>query len=428
MKHFTTLLLGCFLSLASFSQVGIGTTSPNSTLDIRGSLAAATRSFTGATAIVTSDHTLIFTGTSAATATLPDASTCAGREYCLKNFSTTIPVPVLTVATVSSQTIDKAGSWLLDQTYESVTLISDGSNWAVADQVTPSGSGNSWVQGGNNVTSMQSIGTTTNYSLPFLTNNAERMRITNTGNVGIGSTSFSSSPEALLVYQNSSTSFNVIGGKGSLNNYLQLNIQNQSGGNAASSDLVATANNGNETTNYVDLGINSSGYNQSGILGGHNLCYLFGAGNDFAIGNSVSGQNLIFFVDGTATTNERMRIATGGNVGIGSTAPASTLQVGGSFAAAITVKTASYTATAGDHTILCNNTAGAITLSLPTATDCAGRMYVIKKISGAGNNVIVAGYNGTETVDGSTTYTITSQYTAVVLQSDGANWYILSGH
>lgn len=38
--------------------------------------------------------------------------------------------------------------------------------------------------------------------------------------------------------------------------YLQLNIQNRSAGNSASSDVVATADNGNESVNYVDLGIN----------------------------------------------------------------------------------------------------------------------------------------------------------------------------
>ena len=61
----------------------------------------------------------------------------------------------------------------------------------------------------------------------------------------------SANPEALYVWQPSQTSFNVISGKGNLNNYLQLNIQNTNQGISASSDVVATANNGNETTNYM---------------------------------------------------------------------------------------------------------------------------------------------------------------------------------
>ncbi len=47
--------------------------------------------------------------------------------------------------------------------------------------------------------------------------------------------------------------------EGNTNSYFQLNLQNASSGASASSDLVITANNGTETTRYVDLGINGSG-------------------------------------------------------------------------------------------------------------------------------------------------------------------------
>jgi hypothetical protein len=56
------------------------------------------------------------------------------------------------------------------------------------------------------------------------------------------------------------------------------------------------------------MGINSSNYSSSGILGGGNRAYLYSTGNDFAIGNATSGKDLIFFTGGTATGNERMRI------------------------------------------------------------------------------------------------------------------------
>lgn len=329
MKPFFLSFLIALAAVTANAQVGIGTTSPNSTLDIRGSVSAATRSFTGATSIGSSDHTLIFTGTSAATATLPDATTCAGRMYSIKHFSTTSPAPVLTIATVSSQKIDGAGSWLLNETNQTITLFSDGSNWEIYSQVVPSSTGGAWNEGGNSVSAARNLGTITNFNLPFITNNTERMRIFNTGGVAIGTTSLSTNPEALLVNQTSATSFNVIGGKGNLNNYLQLNIQNLSGGNSASSDLVATANNGSESTFYVDLGINSSGNGSTGVLGGHNTAYLYSQSTDFAIGNAVSGQNLIFFTDGTASANERMRIESGGNVGINNTNPNATLDVNG---------------------------------------------------------------------------------------------------
>jgi hypothetical protein len=484
MKHLYALLSFAVLALQAQAQVGIGTVSPNSMLDLRGSFAPIYRSFTSATALTGTDYTLVFTGTSAATATLPDATTCPGRIYGIKNFSSTLPTPALTVATVSSQQIDGLSTWQMNQADQSLMVISDGNNWEVFNQYLPSATGSYWSMGGNNVTSVMTIGTTSAYDLPFITNNSEKMRITSAGNVGIGSTTFSANPEALLVYQKSSTSFNVIGGKGSLNNYLQLNIQNQNSGANASSDLVATADNGSETTNYVDLGMNSSVYNTTGITGGPDNAYLYSAANDFIIGNSTAAKNLIFFTGGTATTNEAMRIIGTGFIGMGTTtpgnkleinsgtggasglrlkelpsgavlfmsstndvaqnnnnfyfdavnyrlsvaggsSPASTLQVGGSVGTAIATKTASYSASTNDYTILCNNTTAAITISLPTAVGCAGRIYVIKKISPAGNNVTVAGYLGSETIDGSTTYILTAQYANVMIQSDGTSWWIL---
>lgn len=328
MKYLFCCSIVLMSAITTHAQVGVGTTSPVSTLDVRGSVSTAVRSFTGATSIASSDHTVIFTGTSAATATLPDATTCTGRIYCIKNYSTT--ASALTVATTSSQTIDGASTWLMNQTNQSVMVISDGANWEIYSQFTGYGSGTAWVQGGNAVGSVQTLGTTTAYDLPFITSNTERMRIMSTGGVGIGSTAFSAKPEALLVYQTNSSSYNVIGGKGNLNNYLQLNIQNMSGGNTASSDLVATANNGSETTNYVDLGINGSGYSQTGMLGGHNLAYLYSQAKDFAIGNSASTYNLIFFTTNSAGTNtEAMRIDQDGNVGVNTASPAAVLDVAG---------------------------------------------------------------------------------------------------
>jgi hypothetical protein len=329
MRHLLFTVFICSFALTDFAQVGIGTTSPNSMLDLRGSFSPIYRSFTGATSLGSADYTAVFTGTSAATVTLPDATTCPGRIYCIKNFSTTLPTPVLTLSTVSSQKVDGTASWLLNQPDQSVAIFSDGSNWEICGQYFATGSGNYWSLGGNGVSAINTIGTTTAYDLPFITNNTEKMRISSAGSVGIGTTTFSANPEALLVYQSSTTSFNVIGGKGNLNNYLQLNIQNQNSGTNASSDVVATADNGNETTNYVDLGMNSSTYNTSSITGGPDNAYLYSSANDFIIGNSTSGKNLIFFTGGSASTNERLRINSAGDVGINNSSPAATLDVAG---------------------------------------------------------------------------------------------------
>jgi hypothetical protein len=99
-------------------------------------------------------------------------------------------------------------------------------------------------------------------------------------------------PEALYVWQSSTSSFNVISGKGNLNNYLQLNIQNTNQGLTASSDVVATANNGDETTNYIDMGIN--GGNFVGLIGVANDAYLYSTGRDLHIGNASNYPVQIF--------------------------------------------------------------------------------------------------------------------------------------
>ncbi|MBS1513035.1 MAG: hypothetical protein JST86_19520 [Bacteroidetes bacterium] len=667
-KPLATIVVTC-VTILSYAQVGVGTTSPNSTLDVRGSISTNYRSFTASTSAGSADHLLVFTGTSAATVTLPAAVGCDGRSYMIKNASTTGPTPVLTIATTASQTIDGASTWTLTSAYETVTLVSDGANWNVSAQSLPGGSGVSWSQNGNSVASMKSIGTINNNALPFITNNTERMRLSNTGNIGIGTSTFNatypeklvvdagnttsvnaivgkgsinsylqlniqnqssgansssdvvatanngdettnyvdmginggnnssnvmggandaylynvgqnlligtgsaskslafltggtaqssnermridgngkigigtnaipkgavgaakfalegtttslsgphlqfttsadnyplmqhlnwqhdnvyqtwdayydgawksstttggnfvtgkengmyywqyanintqgsaitwnngialtnagkvgigtttfnaSNPEKLVVDAGTTTSVNAIVGKGSINSYLQLNIQNQSSGTNASSDVVATASNGDETTNYIDMGINGGG-NTSGVMGNADDAYLYNVGQNLLIGTGTAAKSLVFMTGGTTqSTNERMRIDGNGNVGVGTNNPASTLQVAGSLALSVVTKTSTYTATASDYTIICNNSS-AMTVNLPAASGCSGRVYVIKKISGALLNVTIDP-NASETIDGVSTRVMTLQYETVTIQSNGTSWFILS--
>jgi hypothetical protein len=119
------ILLACaIISIGLKAQIGIGTTTPTTTLDVRGSLAVNTRSFsTTSESVGTTDYTLLFTGTSACTLTLPDATLFTGRLIHIKNTKTGT-VPVLTIATLS-QTIDGASTWLLDDPNESINVVSD---------------------------------------------------------------------------------------------------------------------------------------------------------------------------------------------------------------------------------------------------------------------------------------------------------------
>ena len=63
----------------------------------------------------------------------------------------------------------------------------------------------------------------------------------------------------------------VIQASTNFNGYAQVNNQNISSGTSASTDFVATMDTGTAGTGYIDMGINSSGYN--GATNGQTLSY-----------------------------------------------------------------------------------------------------------------------------------------------------------
>jgi hypothetical protein len=89
-----------------------------------------------------------------------------------------------------------------------------------------------------------------------------------------------------------------------------------------------------------------------------------------------------------------------------------------------TTKTANYTITKFDYIILVNATSGNIVISLPSAIGIDGRPYIIKKVDGTANTVTIT-TQGAETIDGASTYVLDTQYEAVSIASDNANYYII---
>ena len=103
----------------------------------------------------------------------------------------------------------------------------------------------------------------------------------------------------------------------------------------------------------------------------------------------------------------------------------STVQVDGSLALAIKTVTGNYTATATDNTILANTTSAAITISLPAAGSITGRIYTIKKIGTGGIDNQLTINPAAGTIDGGSSYVIYNDWTYVTLQTDGSNWYVI---
>jgi hypothetical protein len=150
-------------------------------------------------------------------------------------------------------------------------------------------------------------------------------------NVGIGTTN---PPYRFTVATSGATATvglnNVIADfTANTNTYSQINTRNASNGTSASTDIIATADNGTDSSNYIDLGINNSnfadgGWSINGALDG----YLYTSDTNLSVG-VASNKYLSFFTGGLLNTNERMRITGIGSVGIGTTNPSTNLHVQG---------------------------------------------------------------------------------------------------
>lgn len=116
------------------------------------------------------------------------------------------------------------------------------------------------------------------------------------------------------------------------NYYMQANQQNLSSGAEASADWVITANNGDDTVNYTDLGMASSGYNYPDFSAVKaNSTYLIGTGADVRIvagkfgASSPGAQDIVFVAGSLKDTEERLRIkGATGNVILDGTNPTDT--------------------------------------------------------------------------------------------------------
>lgn len=78
-----------------------------------------------------------------------------------------------------------------------------------------------------------------------------------------------------------------------------------------------------------------------------------------------------------------------------------------------------------DVTIVTTNTAGIVTLNLPSASTHPGQVYIFYKRNSGGTTVINRA--GADLIDGATSYTLSTQFETVTIQSDaGSKWMILS--
>jgi hypothetical protein len=229
-----------------------------------------------------------------------------------------------------------------------------------------------WTLDGNTVSVLKKFGTKDNYDLPFITNNLERMRISNTGNVGIGN----AAPTYKLDVNGS---FNFANGAGFLRSYngAQMDVEYSGGADATMNFKNATAagttnflndtgtsimslkNSGNVgigTTNplyYLDINAPTNPMRLQGLATGvttddvltadaagvvtRTTANNFIQNNGWALDGNTAGAIKNFGTkdnyDLPIVTNntEKMRITSTGNIGIGMNAPTNKLDVVGNI-------------------------------------------------------------------------------------------------
>ena len=385
-----------------------------------------------------------------------------------------------------------------------------------------------WKLDGNLTTAVRSLGTKSNFALPIITNNVERMRIAATGEVGIGT----NAPTNKLTVQDVADPLKLVGLQTAAMTDSLLTINATTGvvrkitiDSVASRGIVAE-NGVNKTGNVVRLGgalnrattittdvtntlaiaglqggattdsimtldastgvlksrdvkaVAAAGVEvENGISKTYNTVRLGGtlnqattlttdATNTLAVAGlqHATVADSVVMADKTSGVLRRMSLAdvgagaftanngltktgnnvklggtlveattvaqagnvmafTGGTVGVGTTAPNATFEVAGSMAMSISTKTGAYTAALTDHTLIADCSSAGFTLTLPVASSCPGRTYIVIK-GDASNNVLT--FSSAIRLSVAQTMPSVNYNCRLHIQSDGADWWLVA--
>jgi hypothetical protein len=334
---------------------------------------------------------------------------------------------------------------------------------------------NVWFFSGNTVNTIKNIGTKTNYDIPFIRNDVEKMRVTS-GGLSIGTTVESTGTTKLLVdsgiihasgikfSQLTSDSPNITGGAIGVDvNGNIVKISNGEifsfyvSGNTGTPVLITSGNTLTIAAGFGLSGITShtdtltlalnanldalTDVNTAGALDGQFLSWSSGSSNwipstvSVPISGATNGLQVIsgnVGLGGTLTNGTTVTLGANdlnfdtnstGKIGVDSATPVSGLDVNTSVSCgAIKTVTGTTTLTDADYMLMVDNST-TTTINLPSAASAIRREYVIKKISTEPATITIDPDNS-ELIDGATSYTISSSYVSIKIKSNGTNWYI----
>jgi hypothetical protein len=192
------------------------------------------------------------------------------------------------------------------------------------------------------------------------------------------------------------------------------------------SGLYGQANHASASTLSGAIGVSAEIYNTGGgtITNAYGV-YVFPSVNSGTITNNY-GLYINALTNGT--NNYSIYSAGGqsyhaGNFGIATTSVNSNLEVAGSFAANITNTSSNLTLTASHYTVIINN-GSTPTITLPAASSCNRRIYVIVNNSTTARTVQVSAGVGWIAFGSSTDNTTSlPASSSITIQSNGTNWF-----
>lgn len=374
-----------------------------------------------------SDTATLFVGSSAGPGTTGEIGIGTSTpSYKLDVIGTGRFTSTLTVGAYTLPVIDGSNGYVLKTNGAGVLT------WSTDSQ----GSFSGWGLAGNTGTTAGTnfIGTTDAIDLVVKTNNTERIRVSSTGNAGIG---VSVAPSKLTTV---GTAANPSIPGASSTGIFRVGVTSSEGldiGKMGAGSYAAWLQSGYNGTTADPLSFQpSGGYVGIGTTAPTEKLTVSGAettahGKNAAMGlqNSSAGGGSWYLragATGTATpaggfsiadnSAYRLNIDNVGNVGIITTSPTSTLEING--AVAMKVKTAQAAGTNNpDNTgEIWLYSSGTGTITLPTASTCTNRIYVILNQTGAARTI--SSYKDLSAA----AQTSLANSSSLWVASDGTNW------